>query len=367
MKILIVNTVRFKRNGITVHILNYYRKLQGYNVQIDFVAGSDVDPEIKNEINYDKSKFYELKTRNTKTCKYIIELYKIIRKNKYDIVHVHGNSCLMAVDLLAAKLARCQVRIAHVHSTSCSHKKLNMILRPLFNMVCSYKFACSESAGKWLYKNETFTVIKNGLDIQHFLYSEEDRVHLRSELGISENEKIIGHIGIFNDSKNHEMIVEIFYRYQIRASKAKLLLIGEGDDKPKIENLVKELGIKDKVIFYDETNKISALLSAMDLFLFPSKYEGLGMAFIEAQISGMPCIASENVPAVSKVGHRTAYLNLNDPVEKWVEFIERALSETQYQRSNYYKENYLLVQQYDIEHLARHLIMLYTELSRANI
>ena len=128
-------------------------------------------------------------------------LRRYIAKEKIDIVHVHGSSAIMSVELLAAKLAGCKVRIAHSHNTTCENKKVDQMLRPLFNKLYTERFACGQEAGKWMFGTQSFMVIPNGRSLQKYEYNSEKRVQYRNKLNVPANAFIIGHVGRFNDQK----------------------------------------------------------------------------------------------------------------------------------------------------------------------
>ena len=195
MKVLMVFTSKFHYTGITKVVMNYYEQLKkNDDIIIDFVVPNEIDEKLKESIDFNKSKVKVLpmKLRRKRVLRYIIELSNFIKSEKYDIVHVHGSSSIMATELFAAKLAGCKVRIAHSHNTVTEHKLLHYILYPLFNMLYTDAFACGEAAGKWLFKNKKFTIINNAQCIDKFIFNENIRKDYRDKYKL--NDKIVTEI-----------------------------------------------------------------------------------------------------------------------------------------------------------------------------
>ena len=167
MKILVINTVPTDKNGITNVIFNYL-KAMGNDVAFDYVAINNPDAFYVNFLEEKGAALYSLKRRNV--LGYIGSLCKIIKKNKYDAIHVHGNSHTVVLELLAAKLAGCKVRIIHAHSTGCNSVALHKLLAGLFDCLCTDRLACGESAGKFMFGLKPFEIINNGVDVEKFSF-----------------------------------------------------------------------------------------------------------------------------------------------------------------------------------------------------
>ena len=159
LSVLVINTVEFKKGGMSTVIMNYFENIDKSRIHMDFVVNRRIEEEYKNELEANGSKVYLLE-RNAEPVKYFFRLLAIISKKKYDIVHVHGNSCTMGIELVAARLAGCPIRIAHSHNTECSHRKAHIIMRTLFEWGCNSRLACGEEAGQWLFGGKKFDIIK---------------------------------------------------------------------------------------------------------------------------------------------------------------------------------------------------------------
>lgn len=309
-RVLMVNTVPMIYDGITMTILNYVSNMDRRDMVIDFVAINKVEDRLKKEIIELGSKVYELTDRNTSQMKYISELTSVVREGRYNVVHIHCNSCTAAVDLLGAKLGGAKLRCPHSHNTKCAHNRINSVLRPLFNMLYTDGFACGEDAGKWLYGNKPFTVWKNATNTDKYKYNAEDRRLLREKYRMS-GKIAVGHVAHFTYHKNHSFLIDVFKGVVENNPNYMLFLIGDGKYKEEIRETVKNLGMTDNVIFVGTTLNIPQYLSMMDLMVLPSLYEGLPNVVIEWQISGLPILVADTVTKDCKLTESVTFLPLD--------------------------------------------------------
>lgn len=321
LKILCINSNGLKNDGITNSILNYYSHMDTSDVSIDMLETKDVDPAIE-----DKIKRIGLNIVRTDYRKhilsYIFKTAKRIKSEKYDIVHVHGSSAILSIDLLAAWLGGCKVRIAHSRNTTCDHKMADKILRPFFYSLCTDRFACGEDAGKWLFGKRPFTVIHNGKDIEQFKFNKVIRQKIREQYSL-EDRIAVGHVGNFNYQKNHEFLIELFAELKKKNPKYKLFLMGSGQEYlDKAKEQVQQLGIEQDVVFMGSINNVPDILQAMDIMLFPSRFEGLPNVVLEWQISGLPCIISDKITSECKVTDLVQYLPIDKGFETWITMTE---------------------------------------------
>ena len=319
--------------GVESVVMNYYRNINRNKVQFDFICDSDSTNIPYEEIESLGGKVI-ICPPYQKCFKYIKEMKKIFKENGYHIVHSNINA-LSVFPLYAAKKAGVPVRIAHSHSTS-NRKEwkknlLKNILRPFSKINATHFFACTEHAGRWLFGNKTFDdgkvlVFNNGIDVDSYIFNKKIRKEKRKELNIKDTDIVIGHIGRFMKQKNHEFLIDVFNELHKNNSNYKLILIGQGPLQEDMKQKAKVLGIEDSVMFLGQRNDANKYYQAMDLFLFPSLYEGLGMVFVEAQVSGLPSIASTEVPSIAKVSNKAIFIGLNEPIEKWVKVIKENIS-----------------------------------------
>lgn len=238
----------------------------------------------------------------------------------------------MEMELIAASRMKCK-KIVHVHSTSCQYKVLHKLLYHKFMKSYDYSVACSNAAGKWLYNDKEFVVFKNGIELKKFLYNSQIRKDIRNELGICETSVVVGHVGNFNEVKNHRFLIDIFEQLYLVNPKARLLLIGDGPLLEKIKASVAYKNLSEAVIFLGSTLRVAEYMQAMDIFVMPSLYEGLAMAGIEAQSSGLPCIFSDKVSKEIKLTTNVRFLSLDDSINNWVKVIIEMLKKDRNQEA----------------------------------
>ncbi len=359
MKILVVNTVSFELNGITAVIMNYFCNIEQEEIQMDFVVINDICEKYRSEIEKRGSCIYQL-PRNRRPVIYAKELFSILIKEKYNAIHIHGNSATMAIETVVAWLARIPVRIVHAHNTSCTYIKMHKILYPFFSTTYTHAFACGDKAGKWLYKDKPFVVLRNGIDLKKYAYSQKTREIIRKQLNVNEK-VVIGHVGNFVSQKNHSFLLDVFAKLLKVDSRYCLLLIGDG---PLMEEMKKKaylLGIQNQIIFLGRRNNVYEFLQAMDFFAFPSHYEGMPVALVEAQAAGLPSIVSDNVDKEADLTDSIRFIS-NEDSKYWVDEI-RVLTNKLYQYNREEKcaewQEKISISGYDIETNAKVLKSLY--------
>ena len=223
----------------------------------------------------------------------------------------------MSVELVAARLAGCKVRIDHSHNTTCENQKADKILRPVFNRNYTTAFACGQDAGRWMFGKRKFTIIPNGRNLKKYEYDPKKRTEYRNKLGIASDALVIGHVGRFNRQKNHEYLVRVFSEVHNKEQNSYLVLVGTGEKVGEIKNLVKELELENNVIFTGVIENVSDYLSAFDIMLLPSLYEGLPLVVIEWQIAGLPCIVSDTVTRECAITSLVKFESVKKRPEVW--------------------------------------------------
>ena len=330
MKILTISTVEFTQNGITSVIMNYYNTLvKLFNVQMDFIGQSPLDNCINNELQKHKSNYTYIKNRKKNPFRYSFYLYKIIKKNKYDIVHVHGSSRIMAIELFVSKIAGVPVRVAHSHSINCDHKILHYLLTPLFFHSLTNGIACSSDAGKWLFNKKKYTILKNGINVKKYMFNKNVRSKIREELGLYETDFIIGNVAGFSPVKNHYFIVELISSLIKINSNIKCVLIGDGELYSKIQIDIKNRGLSHNFILLGNKTNVDKYYNAMDLFLLPSLYEGFPMVLVEEQCNGLFAFVSKNITRDTNITGNIFYLPIDTGIDIWQEKILEYMKQVQ--------------------------------------
>ena len=317
MKILQIPTGGLFLDGILSCIVEYMNVMDKSGMDIQVLATNIPEKDVIPKIENSGCRVVSIPYRKRNIVKYFFELYKYISKEKIDIVHVHGSSAIMSVELIAARLAGCKIRIAHSHNTTCEHQKIDKALRSVFNWAYTEAFACGSEAGQWMFGNRDFTIIPNGRDIKKYEYNAKNRINYRNKLKISKDALVIGHVGRFNAQKNHEYLIRVFEEFYKSNKNAYLVLVGTGEKIDIIKNVVKKSIIKNNVIFTGAIDNVADYLSAFDIMLLPSLYEGLPMVVIEGQIAGLPCIVSDTVTKECAITPLVQFNSLKASPESW--------------------------------------------------
>lgn len=347
-------------NGITTVIMNYSKNLNKDKYNITIIAGSPVIGTYKEECTSLGIEIIELPQKIKSSKEYYKGIWRNLSKEKYDIVHIHGNSATITIELFIAMIKGIKVRIAHSHNSTCNNLLAHKLLYPIFNRIYTCGFACSELAGRWLFGENNFKVLANGFDTRKFIFNNKRRSKVRKQLGI-EGKFVIGTVARFNDQKNHPYLLKVFEAVASEKDNAYLLLVGDGPDLDKIKYMIESHTYKDRIIYYGITNNVEYIYDAIDVFVLPSKHEGLGITFLEAQISGLVCITSDVVPHEVVLGNKIYFLPLEDDVSKWKDII---LSAKSINREKFYEEYEDRINQYDINMNAIQLSKYYEEIQK---
>lgn len=332
MRVLIVSTVGLRYNGISSVVLANLQAMDRSGMEI-YVAGTvGVVPELRAQVEAMGCKIVDMPCRRAETTKYFFALWRFIRKAKIQVIHAHGNSGTLAIEMLAAWLGGCKRRIAHSHNTTCEQIRADKLTRPVFDRLYTDALACGEAAGRWLFRDRPFTVLNNGRDVNAFRYSGETREKVRTAYHL-ENKIAIGHVGNFIDQKNHRFLIDIFHAIHRKEPNAVFFLIGDGELRPEIEERVRASHMEDWVTFTGITDKVPELLQAMDGMVLPSLYEGLPLVVIEWQLAALPCVISDVITRECAVTDSVEFCPLESGADIWAEKILTKISEHDRQKS----------------------------------
>lgn len=310
--------------GVESAIMNYYHHIDTNKVQFDFIVHKNPYKAFVDKAHSMGAKVYEVTPYTKNIFKFTYEIYQICKKGQYNIVHSNMNS-LSFFPLFAAWLAGSKIRILHNHTTDSPIEGLRTffkrILRPFARLVANNYLACSKKAAVWMYGENAIasgkvTIINNAIDLKKFAFDRNKRQFIRKQLKL-ENNFVIGHVGRFVQTKNHEFIVDVFAEVLKSEPNARLLLVGDGPLKNHIENKVVQLGLTDKVIFAGVRNDVANLYNAMDVFILPSHYEGLGLVGVEAQANGLQYFLSDVITREVEVTDLCHFVSLNKSPKEW--------------------------------------------------
>ena len=313
--------------GVEAVINNYYRNINHERYQFDFYIDADGACDPPQEL-IDMGARYIVVPPYQKLPQYIAFLTKCFREKGYSIVHSSMNT-LSPISLYCAWRAGVPIRINHNHSTAGKGEtKKNIfkyLLRPFSKCFATHYAACSRYAGEWLFgkkmvESGRVSIFNNAIDIDRFRFNPDVRSRVRIELGLKDC-FVIGHVGRFCYQKNQERLIEIFQEIYNADKNARLLLIGIGETQEDVQLMVCKRGLKDVVMFLGARNDVNRLYQAMDVFVFPSRYEGLGLAAVEAEAAGLPCVLSTKVPADAAILPETQILDLDESTQNWAEAV----------------------------------------------
>ncbi len=351
---------RLQLDGIGTVIMNYCNHLDKHRFDITIMTGSPIAEANKNKCAENDIHLIELPKRKSSPMKFYRALNKKLAAVNYDICHIHGNSATNTIELLIAWKNHIKVRIMHCHTSQCQHIKMHQMLLPIFKRLYTKAFACSEIAGNWIFEKDKFTVIPNAFETDKYRFDSIKREDYRKELDVKDA-FLIGFVGRLNASKNYWYIVKCFEEYWHKNPQAKLLMVGDGAGKEELKQYVNASACKNNIIIYGESEDIQGILSAIDVFVFPSHYEGLGIAAIEAQISGLPCIISNQVPREVRISNQCVFMPIGDKdIPLWTEKLQE-FKELSIDRAAFYMEHQKEIERYDIKEAVKFVEGLYLQ------
>ena len=286
------------RGGLETMLMNYYRHTDRNKVQFDFLAHRDDRAAYDDEIESLGGTIYRLPRLVPWSGSYQRALNDFFEKHpEYRIVHVHQD-CLSSVILKAAQKNGVPVRIAHSHSANQDRNlkyPIKLWYKRSIPQYATALFACGKDAGDWMFNGASYQIVNNAIDAAAYTYDSVLRSEIRSKLGLND-ELAVGHVGRFSLAKNHSFLLDVFTALLHQEPNAVLLLTGDGTNMEKMKLKAQELGIAEHVRFLGVRSDVPDLMQAMDVFVFPSLYEGLPVTMVEAQAAGLPCIISDKVP-----------------------------------------------------------------------
>lgn len=337
--ILQVNIDNNGGNGAFALMQSFYALLKTEYIFDYFTMDSFVNNEVLQSILDDGGKCESANLRKNKLFGHILlpfRFYKFLVKNNYNTIHIHSEVAYKHfLYCVAAKKANVKKIIIHSHSSSidgnCKGLKhvFHKIFRKYINRNGDFFIACSEPAAKWMFdetiiNGDNYCLLHNGIIPEKFKYDEKKRSEVRSTLGL-EGYYVIGHVGAFKWVKNQSLLIEILSL--LKNKNYKLLLVGDGEDRQKIEEKARNLGVIDSVIFTGNRSDVNELLLAMDIFVFPSFFEGIPISVIEAQCVGLPIIASDVINRDVRINENLFFFSLERSSKEWADKIESSISD----------------------------------------
>ena len=334
IRVLMLFTI-LNRGGAETMVMNYYRAIDRSKVQFDFVVHREEEGDYEEEIRSLGGKIYRMMPLRPHTFgKYERQISAFFDEHpEYRIIH---GQCSESGYFFYKEAARRGIPfiIAHAHN---SHVKFDLRwivrtwMKHKMRPYLTHNFACGEEAAEWLFGKELAKkaiILKNAIDTRQYLFDEQLREKKREELGLAPEVLTICHIGRFDKVKNHCFILDIFEKLLKRRPTAQLLLIGDGDLREQTEKKATQKGISTQIHFLGVRRDVNELLQAADVLVFPSLFEGLGIAVVEAQCTGMPCIISDIIPNEVMITNLVEKVSLHESASTWAEKLIAATTRT---------------------------------------
>lgn len=291
-----------ERGGAETMVLNLYRAIDRRRIQFDFIIHTAEHQAYYDEIIELGGKIYSFPAFNGKNAFQLKKIWNTFFSEhpEYKILHSHVRSYASLYLPIAKKYG--VKTIIHSHSTSNGKGIASIVKRALqypLRYQADYLMACSNEAGRWLFgekacKKSNYFFIPNAIDTEKYRFVPEISEECRKEFGL-QGRFVVGHVGRFHEAKNHMFLLDVFADVAEQRSDAALLLVGDGELRSAIERKICELKIEDRVVMVGSRKDVARLMSAMDLFVFPSVWEGLPVTVIEAQAAGLHSLISDRI------------------------------------------------------------------------
>ncbi|MDY6281415.1 MAG: glycosyltransferase family 1 protein [Roseburia faecis] len=354
--------------GSQAFVMNIYHNIDRTKVQFDFIVTPEERKGLYDQVERLGGRIYvcpKYKGKNhISYCAWWNEFFET--HPEYHVIHGHVRSTAAIYLKIAKKHGL--VTILHSHSTSngCGFSGLvkNVMQLPIRH-IADYLFACSDKAGLWLFgekatRQSNYRMIPNGVDLERFAFNKAEREEMRRQLGIRDGEFIIGHIGRFTEPKNHKFLVDLFSEYHKHNPSSRLLMVGDGELYEPVKKQCKDLGISAFVIMPGSRTNTEDFYQAMDIFVFPSLWEGLPVSVVEAQANGLTCLISDVITRDVDLTDLISYLPLNNK-QIWIVDIDKAIIRGHKAIS---EDNKLKIQPFDSKRVSMELQAFYLELDK---
>lgn len=301
------------------------------DIQFDFAVSAEYEGILEAPLRSRGCAIYHLAQNQVNPKLRFNQLQKIIKDNSYSIVHDH-TGYRGVLTLLAANLANTECRISHSHIShipeTSSERAVRFVCTAVAKLLATHLFACGEEAAKWMWGKQSWAqrkvhIMPNAIQMQNYTFSQKERDEVRHKLGL-ENKFVVGNVARLSEQKNHRFLLEIFKEVKARNKDALLLLIGRGELMDAIRLHAKQLDIENDVLFLGVRKDVPSLLNAMDVFVLPSKYEGLPVVLVEAQSNGLPIVLSSIITSEAQLPCVCNRISLDKSPEVWAEAVINA-------------------------------------------
>lgn len=319
--------------GIENCIMNYYRNINHSEYSFDFVDIYGKGLAYANEIAMLGGKIYSLTAYKNNPLKMAKELRGILVEGKFDIIHINMLSAANMIPVLISCMYGKADVVVHSHNSSIPKGWIRIILNAInihiLRMLPVEKWGCGDKAGKWMWGKsfEKENIIFNAVDQEKFQRNDAVRTNVRLSCGFKSNEKVIGFVGRLSEQKNPLFLIEIIKALSHKDKDIKLIVVGDGELRPNLEEKIQEYDLEDNVYLAGIQNNVCDWYQAMDGFVLPSLFEGLPVVGIEAQASGLPCFFSNRITEEVDVTKTVEYLSIDNGAEIWADAIIHRINE----------------------------------------
>lgn len=354
--------------GTDRYVYNYCTRIK--NIHFDYASVINKDGILEQPLKDTGATILKYPRIGRGIIKNFMSFYNFMKIGNYDAIHVH--LCYSSfIPLFAAKLCGIKTRISHSHFAnipeSSKKRALRFVTTKLAKIFATDLAGCGVDAAKWLWGEHDYNrgrviVHNNAIDTNLYCFSSKKRKEIRKSLGISDSTLVVGHVGRISDQKNQKRLVQIFGEIAKIKPNSILMIIGFIDPNYELESIINELDITQKVVMLGVRSDVSDLLNAMDVFVFPSKFEGLPFTLVETQCNGLPCVCSDAVTKDVNFSNSIQFLSLTDSNDKWA---KKAIDESARSRDKNAVQN-VINAGYDLQTEAGKLSKYYCQLIEKN-
>ena len=335
-RVLVTGAANIGKAGVATIVYKWGQHFDQNEIVYDYLMQSGL-PDLKFQLAIkEKGGVIHTCTRNKNFFAIIQWVTDIIKEYQYKTLHVNSDSAYIAAAyIFAAKKAGIKDIYVHSHCTKIDDPNgFRRLLKTVFHRICepyvwtnTKKYlACSKLAGEWMFgkkrvESNKYKTIYNGVEVDEYLYDEEKRSEIRKHLGC-ENKYVLANIGRLSYQKNQEFLINLFARYRMVNPNSMLMVVGDGELKEQLKNQVKKLKLEKDILFLGNRDDVPQLLSAFDVLVMPSRFEGLPVTMVEAQMASLPCVVSSRITQEAMFSPNVAFVPGWD-VDKWIAEIER--------------------------------------------
>lgn len=345
----VVHMAPLGAGGISSMVINLCSHMDRSKVNFDYLVFRNEEEffELKARMLGGKKLVADVSSYQVGIKKGIVKLaktYKVLKSNQVKIFHINASTPYDILLSIVAKIAGVKVIIFHSHNTFFStnsfvKKILINICRPMISCFSDCNIACSQKAAQFMFsnsvnKNKQYILLKNGIEVEKYIFNVDIRNEFRTRYHC-EDKFVIGHIGRFTYQKNHERVIEIFKTLKSKRDNAVLFLIGEGELFNNIKQKVHDLDLDDCVFFMGTSDEVYKFLQMFDMFLLPSRFEGLPVVVIEAQAADLPVVLSNEITEEVKLTDKVYFVNLNEDNDSWADTCINAYNSNPKRHNNF--------------------------------